>query len=189
MACALGFSAHTGWAVVVAMTPELGLLHRGRVDLLDGADAGRGHVYHLAKEASSPAAAEKQISAAIAESTRRARAAITTLRKQLGNEVVACGVVLGSARALPPLDAILRSHAMIHTAEGVLYRNALLEAAGAEGLRAFGFPAAALAKHALRGRVDALRAEVGPPWNQDHRESALAALLALREDGARSRTV
>jgi hypothetical protein len=189
MASALGFSAHTGWAVVVAMTPDLTVVHRGRVELLDGTDAGRGHVYHLAKEAGSPAAAEKLISAAIAESVRRARAAIAALRKQLDVEIVACGVVLGSARPLPPLDAILRSHAMIHTAEGVLYRNALLEAAQAEGVRAFGYPSAGFARHPLRGRIDGLRSAIGAPWNNDHKESALAAVLALREQERRERTV
>jgi hypothetical protein len=187
MQCALGFSAHTGWAVVVAMTRDLALVHRGRIDLLDGADAGRGHVYHLAKEASSTAAAEKQIAAAVAEANHRARAGIAALRKQLGMQVVACGVVLGSGRPLPPLDAILRSHAMIHTAEGVLYRNALLEAARAEGLRAVGLRAADLDTHSLRERVDALRREVGAPWSQDHKSAALAAVLALNGDARRAR--
>jgi hypothetical protein len=141
----------------------------------------------LAKEASSSAAAEKQIAAAVAEATQRARAGIVALRKQVGIPVVACGVVMGSGRPLPPLDAILRSHAMIHTAEGVLYRNALLEAARADGLRAVGFRAADLDTHALRDRVDALRGEVGAPWSQDHKSAALAAVLALNDDARRAR--
>lgn len=181
MSCALGFFPHTGWAVVVAMTPDLSVIHRERVELVDGADAGRGHVYHLAREAASPGAAEKQIAAAVASATRNARARISAIRKQLAAEIVACGVVLGNSRDLPPLEAILRSHPMIHTAEGVLFRNALLDAARAEGLRAAGFPAAELAKHALRARIEALGREVGAPWNQDYRASALAAVLALGE--------
>ena len=188
IACALGFYAHTGWAVVVAMTRDLAPIYRGRVALLEGADAGYGHVYHLAKDAGSPSAAEKKIAAAIAESTKRARTQIAALRKQLDPDVIACGVVLGNSRPLPSLEAILRSHAMIHTAEGVLYRNSLLDAARSEGLRATGFPAAALAKHALRGRIDALRSRVGAPWNQDYRAAALAALLALSAESTGTRT-
>ena len=40
-----------------------------------------------------------------------------------------CGIVLASGRALPSLEATLRSHAMVHTAEGELYRAAIARAA------------------------------------------------------------
>src|SRR5262245_26495009 len=51
----------------------------------------------------------------------------------------ACGqakraVVLGKQPALPALDAIIRSHAMIHTAEGELWRALFAEACGVHGL-------------------------------------------------------
>ena len=181
MPCALGFRAHTGWTAVVAIDRDRRVIHRGRLDLIAGADAGQGHVFHVAAELASLAAAEKRIAAATAESASRARQGIASLVAQLDDEVVACGVVLGNPRPLPALEAILRSHALLHTAEGMLYRNALLEAARALRLRTLGVPAAQLAKHPQRKRIDALGRELGPPWAQDQKESALVAWLALSD--------
>jgi hypothetical protein len=174
MRCALGFLAHTGWAAVVALTDEPRVIHRARIEIIAGGDR---FVYHAAEKLS-PSLAEKRVHAAVADAQERTREAIAALHKEL--RVAACGVIVGRTQILPPLDAILRSHAMIHTAEGVLYRHLLLEAARELGIATLAIPAATVAKHKERKRIDALGKSLGPPWAKDQKESALAAWLALR---------
>src|SRR5260370_7664138 len=48
-----------------------------------------------------------------------------------------CGLLLASGRPLPELEKILGSHALIHTADGELFRDALLHASARCGLRDF----------------------------------------------------
>lgn len=68
-----------------------------------------------------------------------------------GNDVVSA--VVGEHRELPPLERILASHALVHTAEGVLYREALMEAAALAGVTGSLAPPALLgtAMHAAWG--------------------------------------
>jgi hypothetical protein len=86
-------------------------------------------------------------------------------------------VLVGRALKLPPLESILKSHAMIHTAEGVFYREILMEACGQLGLRVAAVPEKPLI--AELGRVDGLGRKLGPPWTQDYKLATLAALHAL----------
>jgi len=174
MTCALGFLAHTGWAAAVALTDEPRVVHRARIEIIPG---GERFVYHAAEKLA-PAAAEKQVTAALTHARKRARDAIAALAKEFG--VTACGVIVGRTQTLPPLEAILRSHPMIHTAEGVLYRNLLLDAARELGIETLAVPAAEAGKHKDRKRIDALGKSLGPPWGQDQKRAALAAWLALR---------
>jgi hypothetical protein len=173
MKAALGFLAHTGWAAVVAVSDEPRVLHRARLEIIPGGDR---FVYHAAEKLAL-AAAEKQVAAALAGARKRTHEAIAALRKEFG--ATACGVIVGRTQALPELEAILRSHAMIHTAEGVLYRQLILEAAAEVGLRTLAVPSRDLAKHRERKRIDALGKSLGPPWGKDQKEAALAAWLAL----------
>src|SRR4051812_41051027 len=121
---ALGFSVHTGWAVMVAIggarKPEV--LLRERVALVGGVR----FVYHAAGDMDLKAAA-RAIAAAAKESEQTAFEAIDKLRKEFS--LSGCAVVAGPA--IPPgeLADIVRAHPMIHTAEGALYRDAILAAA------------------------------------------------------------
>ena len=177
MACALGFRAHSGWAAAVVLTDEPRVLERARIDLVEGGVTERAQIYHAA-EGLPLAQAEKRIAASIADSRERARAGIAALIER--HRPRACGVVVGKVQTLPPLPAILRSHPMIHTAEGVLYRSLLLDAARALGLATLAVPAAEATKHRDKKRIDALGRGLGPPWSQDQKESAMAAWMALR---------
>ena len=82
------------------------------------------------------------ISSAAAESTRRlAREALQAALDGLRDrrlEAAGCGIILGSGRTLPALESILKSHALIHTAEGEFFRNALVEACEHCGIPVFG---------------------------------------------------
>jgi len=173
MRSALGFLTHTGWASVVALSDEPRVIHRGRIDMISGEDR---FVYHAAEKLA-PSIAEKRVLAAVNDARTRAREAIAELAKEFA--VTACGVIVGRMQTLPRLDAILRSHAMIHTAEGVLYRNLLLEAARELGIETLAIPNTDMSKHRDRKRIDALGKSLGPPWGKDQKESAMAAWLAL----------
>jgi hypothetical protein len=88
---------------------------------------------------------------------------------------------------------VLRSHALLHLAEGELYRGAICDAADARGLAVVPIdPKHGISEtaHALGAapepfaqRLAALRAELGPPWQADHRLATAAALAALHGAG------
>jgi hypothetical protein len=112
-----------------------------------------------------------------------------------GDEVV--GVAIGEAAGGVPddLERILRSHALLHAAEGRLYREALAEAAAGEGLVVRRFLQRELysvaggeigiGAEALRERVKEMGASLGPPWTSDEKEATAAAWLALAGAGRR----
>jgi hypothetical protein len=98
--------------------------------------------------------------------------------------------LLASGRPLPALESILASHALIHTAEGELFREALRAACRACGLRVIGvkerdlftlaaadlgIPAKRIGEH-----VTAMGKTIGPPWRQDEKFAAVAAWMAMR---------
>jgi hypothetical protein len=111
--------------------------------------------------------------------------------KQNGLRVVGAGILFASGRSLPELAAILRSHALIHTAEGEFFREVLVRASEDcllpvtkvkereiwdRGTVLFG-----LASADLQERIGALGRTVGPPWRQDEKLASLAAWIALIE--------
>jgi len=137
------------------------------------ADVGAALIDHITREAADGAASA--IAATVGDLGRA------------GHRVTAAGVPSG--RPLPPLASILRSHPMLHTAEGVLYRDALEEGASRNHLRVTVAPLKVLLPHAagvlgateesLTRTLAALGKSLGPPWQRDHREAALLAWLAL----------
>lgn len=170
---AVGFSVHTGWAVMVAIggprKPEV--LLRERVTLV----AGVRFVYHAAVDMELRAAA-RLVAAAVKEAQESAFEAIAGLRKQ--HTLDGCAVVAGPAVPPDDLAAIVRAHPMIHTAEGALYRDAILAAAARHRLAAEVFPPKTLPADAAEV-ADAGRG-IGPPWGKDQRLAALAAWRMLR---------
>lgn len=197
MDAALGFRAHTGWAASVAVASAGPadhapvVLERSRVDLAASRDVESAQVFHAAADLALPAA-RKLIDRASSEAEHRARAAIDGACAALaavGHRVVAVGVVLGSGRLPDALEAILKSHPLIHTAEGELYRSALMRAGEARGLSVTGVAGKQLLARAalvlavdadqLRRQLGELGRAIGKPWAQDQKESALVAWLAL----------
>jgi len=106
-----------------------------------------------------------------------------------GRKLTRCGLVLASGGPLPGLDKILASHALIHTADGELFREAILHASNRCGLRDFTIKERELLERAgevlglkgddLMGRVTELGRSLGSPWSQDEKFATLAAWLAL----------
>jgi hypothetical protein len=106
-----------------------------------------------------------------------------------GHEPVAAGLLLAAGRPLPSLREILASHALIHAAEGELFRDVLRQASLAGGLRLTEIKerdleeaaAASLERSTadLQREVGAWGKVLGPPWRQDEKRAALVAWLAL----------
>jgi hypothetical protein len=101
--------------------------------------------------------------------------------------VLGCGMLLASGRALPSLQKILASHALIHTAEGEFFRNVVREACESLGIPVVGIRERELDERAnatfgkaaarLRQNIASLAKTVGSPWTQDEKTAALAGLI------------
>jgi uncharacterized protein YifE (UPF0438 family) len=128
-----------------------------------------------------------------AEARRLAYRAVRELAsraQEQGAKLTRCGLLLASGRALPTLEKILASHALIHTADGELFREALLHASARCGLRDFTIKERELLERAgqalrlkstvLMDRVTELGRSFGAPWSQDEKFATIAAWLALR---------
>jgi hypothetical protein len=115
------------------------------------------------------------------------------------HEVARCGLLFAAGRPLPPLDAILASHALIHAAEGEFFRNAIQEAS-----RDLAVPVRTvkekelldvcsrelvLSPAELSQRLADWGRALGPPWRQDQKYAALAAWLALTTSRRDTETV
>ena len=199
---ALGFRAHSGWTALVAISLEDGspyVLLRARPHLVKTFTFEFRQPYHTA-ERRLPAESHDIISRARAEAQELACQAIlftqTSLRHQ-GYELKSCGLLLASGRPLPDLPRILASHALIHTADGELFREAVLQSAARSGLEMFIERENELFDCASRGlglekdevvrRLVLIGQPIGPPWTQDEKLAALVAWLTLVNPASLSR--
>ena len=89
-----------------------------------------------------------------------------------------CAVPLAAGKAPPELQKILASHRLLHTAEGEMFREALVWAAKECPLPATGVRRNSPDPTALQ-RISILGEVIGPPWTQDHKYATVAALIAL----------
>ena len=191
---ALGFRVHSGWAAVVAVCLDRGLpvvLARQRVHLVETFTYEFRQPYHTAEKMPQGQAREF-ISRMRTESRRLAYRAVQELEsrtQEQGVKLTRCGLLLASGRPLPVLEKILASHALIHTADGELFREALLRASARRRLRDFTIKEKELLDRAgqvfrakpneLMRRVTELGRPFGAPWSQDEKFATLAAWLAL----------
>jgi hypothetical protein len=121
-------------------------------------------------------------------SYRIIHSAQANLHKQ-GYELKCCGLLLASGKPLPDLSQILASHALIHAADGELFREALLHASKRCGVESFTAKESELLERAvnalhlqpseLRRHLTNLGHPLGPPWSQDEKFAALVAWLSL----------
>ncbi len=183
MRTALGLRAHSGWAALVAVAGTLDaprVLDRRRIVIADPELPGSKQPYHAAAGLSLPQAealVRKAIESSRALALEAMSASVEALRSQ-GHEVAGCAVLVGSDKALPELEKILASHALIHTAEGRMFRDVLVWAAGecrlpVTGVRENGLDASSLE------RIGSLGKWIGPPWTQDQKYAAVAALVTV----------
>lgn len=188
---ALGFRSHSGWATIVAVSgvaahPVAVMRRRAELSLRTPRQP-----FHAA-EGRSFAEAEEAIRRATGEATALAERAVAEAVAQLraaGREPVASGLLLAAGRPLPGLRDILASHALIHAAEGELFRDVLREASRRCGLRLVEVrerdleeQAARTLRHSaseLQGRLAEWGKAMGSPWTQDEKRAALVAWVAL----------
>ena len=194
---ALGLRAHSGWAALVALAgPPAAptVVDRRRIELADAAIEGAKQPYHEA-EGKKPKEAERIIARCIDSSRRLAREALWAVLvelRQRSHEVLGCGLLLASGRALPgDVHAILASHALIHAAEGEMYRDVLVRASEHFSLRVTAVHERDLLARAaeatgrpapeLQRRVAEMGRSLGPPWRQDEKLATLAAWTVLAQ--------
>ena len=192
MKVALGLKAHSGWAALVSIGRERGVLvvsTRRRIELVD--EPWAKQPYHAAKPLE-PEPARHLVARGIAMTRRLAvaemQAALADERNR-HNAVNACAVLVGAP--MPPwtVDEILAVHVRMHKAEGVLFREVLTYAATECALKLVAIPEKQLHAHAqkalgtsvarLSKQIAALGGTVGAPWGKDQKDAALAALIAL----------
>jgi len=191
---ALGFRVHSGWAALVALALEQGkpqVLARQRLHLVETFTYRFRQPYHTAEKM--PLEKAGGFVAGVAtEAKRLAQEAIRVVHGDLyrqGYELGRVGLLLASGRTLPTLEKILASHALIHTADGELFREALLGASKQCDLAAVTIKERELLETAsqslcikapvLMRRVTAIGKPLGAPWSQDEKFATLAAWLAL----------
>jgi len=195
---ALGFRAHSGWAVFVALSLDNGepvVMCRERVHLVETFDFKFRQPYHTAKKL--PITQGRAFITQITRESRRlAYSALRKVKLQLeknGYSLIACGLLLASGKTLPGLEKILASHALIHAADGELFRNALAHASAKCGAAVFRIrekellPFAAQRLHCatdvLQQKISGIGRSLGSPWSQGEKFAALCAWCALHSAG------
>ena len=192
---AVGFRVHSGWAAAVVLCGPVDapvVVERRKIQLVKIFTYAYRQPYHTAEKMPRPDAI-KFIRGVQSDAKRLALSSLHSLQADLAEgdfKIVRSALLLASGRALPELEKILASHALIHTADGELFRDSLRAACGVcdltvEGIREKELFAAASLKAlgvqlaTLKRRIAALGKALGPPWSQDEKFAALAAWLTL----------
>jgi len=164
---------------------------RERIELADPKNGRAKQPFHAAENMPF-ARAKAFIDAAIADARRRAAGELGRVLEGMrkgGWNADRCGLLMSSGKALPALESVLASHALIHAAEGDHFRDALAHAAESRGIQVVrvarkelsGWASDALGQPEkdLQARVASLGKTVGAPWGQDQKLAALAAWMVL----------
>jgi hypothetical protein len=165
---------------------------RRRIEMREEADVGSAQPYHYAAKLDIRHAAPYLLQAKAAAVQRAAgglREALEALRSD-GYRVHRAAVLMGSGKPLPELDRILAAHPLVHTAEGIFFRE-ILKAACAdcalpvEDIRERDVLTESASEQGismdeLRGQMTAMGKALGPPWTTDEK-LASAAALAIAE--------
>jgi hypothetical protein len=191
---AVGFRVHSGWAAAVVVRGPADapvVVDRRKIQLVKTFSYTFRQPYHTAEKMPRPDGV-KFIREVQSDARRLALSSLRSLQTDLadGDFKLARGaLLLASGRALPALEQILASHALIHTADGELFRDSLRAACARCHLPVRGirekelFLAASktlgIEAATLKRRVTALGKALGPPWSQDEKFAALAAWLTL----------
>jgi hypothetical protein len=192
MKVVFGLKAHSGWAALVALGKsgnDYSVADRSRLELVE--EEWAKQPYHAAENLPPKEARElvnRGIKAAQRIARRELQAALKRQRDR-GNDIVACAVLTGTPMPDWTVEQILAVHFRMHQAEGVLFREALAEAAKASGLKLVALPEKTLLQEAekllrtptndLTKTISVLGKSAGPPWGKDQKDAAVAALVVL----------
>ncbi len=200
---AVGFRVHSGWAALIALTVTKGapvVLFRERIHLVENFTYEFRQPYHTAEKL--PLEEARAFVARVRSEARRlAHRAMSELKTDLhdqGYSLTGFGLLLSSGRPLPALKKILAAHSLIHSADGELFREALLHAAARTGLKPVAIRERELADSASRilcrkpadlaQRISDLGRPLGTPWSQDEKFASLVAWLAASSHPLTSRS-
>jgi hypothetical protein len=191
---AVGFRVHSGWSALVTVSLENDaptVLSRERVHLVETFSYKFRQPYHTAEKMPLEKA-RAFIAGVLSEAQRLATRALRSTQAELGKQgyqVERSALLLASGRTLPSLDRILLSHALIHTADGELFREALRHSSARCGLEMTcikdrelldsGAQTLRTNRDKLLRRLTELGCAFGSPWTQDEKYAALAAWLVL----------
>lgn len=192
MKVAFGMKAHSGWAALVVLgkqRDDFVLVDRGRIELVQ--EAWAKQPYHAADGLPPEAAADLVNRGIDAANKIAGRELKKVLQRELErkDEVKACAVLVGSPMPDWSVAEILAVHFRMHKAEGVLFREALIQAAKECKLKAIEVPEKEILVHAehklkiaapeLSKQLSAIGKAAGPPWGKDQKDAALAAMIAF----------
>lgn len=193
---AVGFRVHSGWSALVAVSLEKDgpiVLSRERVHLVGTFIYKFRQPYHTA-ERMPLEKARVFVDESLVEAKRLACGALRSTQKGLENkgyELARGALLLASGKALPGLESILLSHALIHAADGEHFREALRHACVECGMEIASFRERELLERGVKTlrmkrekllrRLTELGSGLGSPWTQDEKYAALAAWLVLAE--------
>ncbi len=190
----MGLAPHSGWAAVVVLggsRADPRILARSRVEMADHRAPESKQPYH-AVEPLGVKEAVRRLAGYMAVAEGMVYAAMQALAQDLagrGYRLTSVGILESSGRKGSSLASILASHALIHTADGDHFRQALAAAAERSGLavsrvRARDLEAQGEARlcrpvSRLQKAIKELGRQVGPPWGADQKMAALLAWLLL----------
>ena len=193
---AVGFRVHSGWSALVAVSLENDaptVLSRERVHLVETFSYKFRQPYHTAGRMPLEKA-RAFVAGSLTEAKRLATLALRSTQAELGRQgfqVERSALLLASGKTLPGLESILLSHALIHTADGELFREALRHSSADCGLEIAcikerelldrGVKTLRTKREKLLRRLTELGAAFGSPWTQDEKYAALAAWLVLAD--------
>jgi hypothetical protein len=193
---AVGFRVHSGWSALVTVSLENDapiVLSRERAHLVETFSYKFRQPYHTAGRMPLEKA-RVFVDESLVAAKRLAGSALRSTRNELGKqgyELARCALLLASGRTLPGLEGILQSHALIHTADGELFREALRCSSADCGLEMAcirerelldrGVKTLRTKRDKLLRRLTELGGAFGSPWTQDEKYAALAAWLVLAE--------
>jgi hypothetical protein len=193
---AVGFRVHSGWSALVTVSLENDapiVLGRERVHLVETFIYKFRQPYHTAGRMPLEKA-RAFVEGSLSEAKRLAGSALRSTQKELGKQGYDLGrgaLLLASGKALPGLESILLSHALIHTADGEHFREALRHSCADCGVEIAcirdrellerGVKSLGMKREKLLRRLTELGGGFGAPWTQDEKYAALAAWLVLAE--------
>jgi hypothetical protein len=178
----IGIADHFGWAVAVTASPDHDVVDRRRIELVEpGVTPAPIHYESARLDLDATAALVAEVRASVVRATT---ASLDGLASALSAPVTSISV-RSVPRDFPSDIAVQRRSPYEARADAVMYRQVLVELAGARGWPVHFYEAKdveRLATERLGARADdvlrAPRATLGPPWAKDHRTALAATVLA-----------
>lgn len=189
-ATVVGVSDHAGWAILVTASDDGALVDRRRVALVEDGIPCMPHHHDGQRLPLDEAVA--LVDRVRDSATRAAGVGLDALVAALPRPPSAIAL-----RASPPLPATvaerITNYRAMCVADWVMYRSCLADAARARGIDVSTYDpatvldeaAAALGAASLDPWFAKARAQVGAPWQKDHRLAMAAAIVAARAASAR----